>query len=65
MDLIGILVFLIIVGLIFWAVNTLSGTFGIPAPIVVVIHVVLVVVVVLYRLQVLGLWRGGPSLRVR
>ena len=40
MDLIGLLVFLIVVGLIFWSINALSGAFGIPAPIVTVLHVV-------------------------
>lgn len=64
MDLISLLVFLIIVGLIFWAVNTLAGSFGIPSPIVVVIHVVLVIIVVLGLLQFLGLWSGGPSLHL-
>lgn len=65
MDLIGLLVFLIVVGLIFWSINALSGAFGIPAPIVTVLHVVLVIVVVMGLLQLLGLWSGGPSLRVR
>lgn len=65
MDLISLLVFLILVGLVFWAVNALSGAFGIPAPIVTVIHVALVIIVVLYLLQVLGLWSGGPSLSFR
>jgi len=64
-DLIGLLVFLIVVGLIFWSINALSGAFGIPAPIVTVLHVVLVIVVVMGLLQLLGLWSGGPSLRVR
>ena len=65
MDLISLVVFLVLVGLVFWVVRSLSGAFGIPAPIVTVIHVVLVIVVVLYLLQVLGLWSGGPTLRVR
>jgi phage shock protein PspC (stress-responsive transcriptional regulator) len=43
----------------------LSGAFGIPAPIVTVIYVVLVVFIVLYLLQALGLYAGGPSLRLR
>lgn len=63
MDLIGLLVFLIIIGLAFWAVRTLSGAFGIPAPIVTVIYVVLVIFVVVYLLQILQ--GGGPVLRLR
>ena len=42
MSLISLLVFLIVVGLVFWSVRALSGAFGIPAPIVTVIQVVLV-----------------------
>jgi len=63
-DIVSLIVFLIVIGLAFWAVNMLAGSFGIPAPIVTVIHVVLVIVVVLGLLQVLGLWSGGPSLRL-
>jgi hypothetical protein len=65
MDLIGLLVVLIILSLIYWAVHKIAGAFGLPAPIVVIIDVVLVIVFVLYLLQVLGLWAGGPSLRLR
>jgi uncharacterized membrane protein len=65
MDLISLIVFLILVGLAFWIVRALSGAFGIPAPIVTVIYVVLVVFIVLYLLQALGLYSGGPSLRLR
>jgi len=63
-DLISLLVLLIVVGLLFWAVRALSAAFGIPAPVVTVIYVLLVVFVVLYLLQVLGL-QGGPTLRLR
>jgi uncharacterized membrane protein YwzB len=65
MDLISLLVFLVIIGLVFWAVQALSGAFGIPAPIVTLITVVLVIIAVLYLLQAFGLTSGGPSLRLR
>jgi hypothetical protein len=65
MDLISLLVLLIVIGLMFWAVRTLSGAFGIPAPIVTLIYVVMVVVVCLYVLQALGGLAGGPVLRIR
>lgn len=65
MDLIALLVFLIIIALVFWAVRTTAGALGLPPPIVTVIHVLLVVMVVLYLLQAIGLWSGGPILRVR
>lgn len=65
MDLISLLVFLIVIGLAFWGVRAISAAFGIPAPIVTVIQVVLVIICVLYLLQVLGLWSGGPRLQLR
>ena len=63
MDLISLIVFLVVAGLLFWVVRTLSGAFGLPAPIVTVIQVILVVVIVLYLLQSLGLGTGGHILR--
>jgi uncharacterized protein YhhL (DUF1145 family) len=59
MDLLSLLIFLIIVGVMFWAARALSAAFGIPAPIVVVIQVILVVICLVYLLQMLG---GGGSL---
>ena len=64
MSIIALLVFLIIIGLAFWAVNALAGAMGIPAPIVVVIQVLLVVVAVLYLLQGFGLM-GAELPRLR
>lgn len=65
MDLMSLLVFIIVIGLIFWAVRTLSGAFGIPAPIVSVIYVVLVIFCVMYLLQALGGTGGGPRIDIR
>jgi len=62
-SIIGLIVFLIIIGLIFWAVNKLAGAFAIPAPLIAVIHVVLVVVAILWLLSTLGLMSGGPVIR--
>jgi len=64
MSVISLIVFLVIIGLVFWVVRTLSAAFKIPDPIVSVIYVVLVVVVVLWLLQALGLYSGGPSFRL-
>lgn len=63
MGLIELVVFLVIIGLVFWVVGQLSSAFGIPAPITTVINVVLVIIVVLYLLQMVGV--VGPVLRVR
>lgn len=65
MDLIGLFVVLVVIGLMFWAVRALMAAFKIPEPISTVVYVLLVIVVVLYLLQAFGLWSGGPVLRVR
>lgn len=59
MDLIGLLVVLILVGLVYWAIHRIAGAFGIPAPIVTVIDVLLVVIVVLYLIRT---FLGGGAL---
>ncbi len=64
MTLIGLLIFLIILGVIFWAVRALSGAFGIPAPIVTVIYVLLVVFALLWLLSSLGYMGGLGSVRL-
>jgi hypothetical protein len=64
MDLSHLLVFLILLGLAFWATGAIGSAFGIPAPILTVIHVVLVIFAVLWVLEALDLHHGGPSLRL-
>lgn len=64
MSLIGLLVFLIIIGLIFWATQAIAGAFGIPKPIVTIVYVVLVIIVVLYLLQAIS-GGGLPTLRLQ
>lgn len=55
--LIGLLVtpfvLLIIGGLIYWGVQRLAGTFGIPGPIIVIVEVFLVVILVVILLGLL------------
>ena len=51
--LIYLIVFLVIAGLLFWAVRALCGAFGIPQPIQTVITVVLVVICVVALLYFL------------
>jgi uncharacterized membrane protein (DUF2068 family) len=65
MDIVSLLVFLIVIGLAFWAVRTIAGAFVVPAAIVTLVHVALVIYAVLWLLESLGLWNGGPSLRLR
>lgn len=59
--LISLVIVLIVIGLAFWILHTLAGTFGIPAPIVTVIDVILVVIVVVYLLSLLS--GGIPAFR--
>ena len=63
MGIIELVTFLILIGLVFWAIQTLAPAFNIPAPIVTVVYVLLVVFVVLILLQTLG--AGTGSLRLR
>jgi len=51
--LLTLIVWLVILGLIWWAVHRLAGIFGIPPQIVGVIDVVLVVIVVIALLYLL------------
>ena len=54
MNIIGLFLTLIVIGLIFWAVRALMGAFGIGDPIATVVYVILVVFVVLWLVQTLG-----------
>jgi hypothetical protein len=63
MGLLDLLVFLIVIGVMFWAIGQWAGAFNIPAPIVTVIQVFLVIFVVLYLLQGVGV-NVGPTLRL-
>jgi hypothetical protein len=54
-----LIVVLILLGLAFWAIGQLAGAFGIPAPIVTMLHVLLVVIFVLYLLRWIGVVGGG------
>ena len=54
MNIIGLLLTLIVIGLIFWAVRALMGAFGIGDPIATVVYVILVVFVVLWLIRTLG-----------
>ena len=63
MSLIGLVVFVIVAGLVYWAIHRIAGAFGLPAPIVAVLDVILVVVCVVYLLDAVG-W-APTFLRVR
>lgn len=47
MLLVYIVIFLIVVGLLFWCINRLSAAFGIPEPIRTVIIVLFVIIVII------------------
>lgn len=54
-----LLVFLIVGGLLFWAIKTVCAAFGVPPPIVAVINVVFVIFIVL---AILSIFFGGSEL---
>lgn len=58
-----LVIFLIVAGLIFWAVNRLSTAFGIPEPIRTVIIVALVIIIVIGLIYFLLGGIPAPSLR--
>jgi hypothetical protein len=63
--LINVIVYLLIAGLIWWAVTTILGIIPLPEPIKTVINVLMIVVIcliVIYAL--LGLLGGAPNLRL-
>lgn len=62
MDIISILVLLVIVGFVLWLVNVLIPMDGTIRR---VITGLVLLLVFLYLLQALGIWHGGPNLRVR
>jgi hypothetical protein len=63
MSILGLLVALIIIGLLFWAVNAILRAFGVGDPIATLVRVVLVVLIVLWLVStVFGV---GPAIRIR
>jgi hypothetical protein len=64
MSIVGLIVFLVIVGLLLWVARTLSAAFGIGPPILPLLYVVIVVFAVLWLLQSLGALSGGPVVRL-
>ncbi len=58
MSLVTLIVALVLIGLLFWVVRTLSAAFSIPQPVVTVIYVVLVVIN-----RALALAGVGPHVR--
>jgi len=62
MSLISLLVFLVVVGVALWLVNTLIPM---DAKIKTIINVIVILAVCLWLLEAFGLLQGGPTLRVR
>lgn len=54
MSILTILFALILVGVLFWGVRAISGAFGIPPQIVVVVQVILVVLCLIWIMSALG-----------
>jgi len=65
MSLITLLIVLLVFCVVVWAARALMGAFGIGDPIATVVYVILVLIMLLWVIQSLGLLGGGPILRVR
>jgi predicted exporter len=52
--LISLLVFLIVLGLLYWAAHRIISAFGLPAPVGVLVDVILVIIAVFYLLRYLN-----------
>lgn len=61
--LISLVVFLIVIGIIFWATRAISSAFKIPAPIEVTVQVILVIIALIWLLQFFGRAGAFPKLQ--
>ena len=52
--LLPLLVLIVVLGLVYWCAHRLAGAFGLPAPLVAIIDVVLVIVGVVALLNMFG-----------
>lgn len=59
MTLIGLIVFVLVVSLAWWACTYLMKTFEVPAKIIAVFNVLFVIAVVL---MLMSTWLGGPDM---
>jgi len=64
MSILGLLVALVVICLLWWAVNAILRAFGMGDPIATIVKVVFVILVVLWLLNAFGIV-GGPVLRLR
>lgn len=65
MSLIGLLIVLLVFLVVIWAARSLLAAFGVGNPIATVVYVVLVLIMVLWVVQQLGVFGAGPVLRIR
>jgi uncharacterized membrane protein YwzB len=64
MTILGFLLLLVVLCLVFWAMNSILDAFQVKNPIATLVRVAFVVLVVLYLLQLSGLVTGIGSLRL-
>jgi hypothetical protein len=62
MNLIALLIVLLIFCVVIWAARALMAAFGIGDPIATVVYVILVLIMLLWIVQSLGLLAGGSAL---
>jgi hypothetical protein len=64
MSIVSLLIVLLIFCVVVWAARALMAAFGVGDPIATVVYVILVLVMLLWLLQNLGVLHGGPVLRL-
>lgn len=64
MNLIGLLVMLIVIGLLFWGARAIMAAFAVPPQVQTIVTVLLVIVSVLYVLSAFGLGGNLGTLRL-
>lgn len=65
MSLILLLVALLVVAFALWAARRLIAAFKVPDPFATVIYIIVALVCVLWLLSLLGVFPGGPLIRLR
>lgn len=65
MSIISLLIVLLLFCLVLWAVRAIMSAFGIGDPISTIVQVIFVIIFVLWIVQQLGVFGGGPVLNLR
>lgn len=65
MSLVSLLIVLLIFCLFVWAARAIMAAFGVGDPIATIVYVIIVIFVIAWLAQSIGLVSGGPMLRLK